>query len=87
MLIQCIYVLDKYQEAITFHWYIVILILHVVHTCVSNSTCILYKTYRSMFNIFDIECVLGKRPLFTKVNHYHCNSFIIYNNEGNIYYF
>ena len=33
-----------------YYWYIVILILHVVHKCVSNSTCMLYKTYHSMFN-------------------------------------
>ena len=33
-----------------FYWYIVILILHVVHKCVSNSTCMLYKTYHYMFN-------------------------------------
>ena len=75
------------QISRSYYWYIVILILHVVHTCVFNSTCILYKTYRSMSNMFDIECVLGQGPFFIKMNDYHCNSFIIYNNEHNIYSF
>jgi len=35
-----------------------------------------------MFNIFDIEYVLGQRQHFIKMNHFHCNSFIIYNKEG-----
>jgi len=52
-----------------------------------KSTCILYKTSRSMFNTFDIEYGLGQRPIFIKMNHYHCNSFTIYNKEGNMYYF
>ena len=67
MLIQCIYVLVNYQEAITGtscwtgrvgereeeeDWYIVILILH--YDCVSNSTCI-YRLDGMMMGLQDIH--------------------------------